>query len=73
MAEAKKQQIQLGDWFLSPIHPNLESWSLAGYTQGCCPVAEEASRCVVNIPTDKTMSENEISRTVSFLSKHGNY
>lgn len=71
LAEAKKQKVQLGDWFLSPIHPNLESWELAGYRPGSCPVAEEVSRCVVNIPTDKIMSEKEIYRVVSFISKHG--
>jgi len=71
LREAKKRRVQLGDWFLSPIHPNLERWELAGYTAGSCPVAEEVSRRVVNIPTGGKLGANEIHRTILFLSRIG--
>ncbi len=71
LAAAKRQRVQMGDWFLSPIHPNLENWELAGYKSGTCPVAEEVSRRVVNIPTGTGLSEKEIQRTVEFLFQHG--
>lgn len=73
LTEAKRQQIQLGDWFLSPIHPNPDKWELAGYTPGTCPVAESLSRRVVNIPTGPGLNKKEILRTVSFLSRCGRF
>jgi perosamine synthetase len=68
--KAKKQNIQIGDWFLSPIHPNLENMGLAGYISGSCPVAENAARKVINISTDVEMNKKEINRIVEFLVKH---
>ena len=73
LAAAKSARVQLGDWFLSPIHPNLEKWELAGYIPGTCPVAEELSRRVINIPTGAGLSEREIRRTVTFLARHGHW
>jgi len=73
LAEAKRLQIQLGDWFLSPIHPNLDNWELAGYKSGTCPVAEDISRRVVNIPTGSGLNEKEIQRTVKFLARYGSF
>ncbi len=67
LREAQSRRIKLGDWFLSPIHPNLEKWELAGYRPGSCPVAEWASRHVVNIPTDPGISSRELRRSVAFL------
>ena len=67
---ARKNRVQLGDWFISPVHPNLADWEMAGYTPGQCPVAEEISRKTVNIATDFRTSESEIARTVTFLKRH---
>ena len=73
LAAARREKIHLGDWFLSPIHPNLESWELAGYSAGTCPVGEDVSRRVINISTDARMSEAEVRRTVSFLANHATF
>ena len=73
LAAAKRERVRLGDWFLSPIHPNLERWELAGYAPGTCPVAEALSRRVVNIPTDGGLSPREIRRTVDFLARRGRW
>lgn len=73
LAAAKRERVRLGDWFLSPIHPNLDQWELAGYRPGTCPVAEALSRRVVNIPTDGALSPREIRRTVAFLARHGQW
>ncbi len=67
LATAREHRVELGDWFLSPIHPNLEDWERAGYQPGSCPAAETAAREVVNIPTSPTMSDGEVLRTVEFL------
>ena len=69
LAEAKRERVPLGDWFVSPIHPNLENWPSAGYLPGSCPVAEQVSEEVVNVSTDHNMSAREISRTVRFLAE----
>ncbi len=70
LAEARRQQVQLGDWFLSPIHPNLDHWENAGYKKGTCPVAEAISATTINIPIGPRISEREIERTIRFLGQH---
>lgn len=67
---ARTNQIQLGDWFLSPIHPNRQHWERAGYSAGRCPEAEQACREVVNLPTHDKLDQAEIERIVTFLAKH---
>jgi dTDP-4-amino-4,6-dideoxygalactose transaminase len=47
---AEEEKIELGDWFVSPIHPitkNLELWC---YKWGENPVAEKISMHIVNLP-----------------------
>lgn len=56
LARARKLRIPVGDWFVSPLHPleaNLGRW---GYQRGMCPVAERASKEVINLPTDRPLS-----------------
>ncbi len=64
---AREARIELGDWFLSPVHPNLAGWEQAGYRPGLCPEAERASREVVNLPTHGGLDDDEIDRIVAFL------
>ncbi len=70
LAEARRQRVQLGDWFLSPIHPNLDHWEYAGYEKGSCPVAEEVSATTINIPIGPRISDREIERTIRFLGRY---
>jgi dTDP-4-amino-4,6-dideoxygalactose transaminase len=67
---ARQEKIQIGDWFNSPVHPNLTHWDKAGYLRGCCPVAEKVSGATINIPLGPHTSEQEIIRTVGFLERH---
>jgi len=69
LSQARLQRIQLGDWFLSPVHPNLEQWENAGYVPGTCPVAETISATTINIPLGPRVSDREIERTVAFLER----
>ena len=49
---AKKSNITLGDWFLSPLHPikgNLLLWNL---DKNLFPVASRISEKIVNLPTE---------------------
>jgi perosamine synthetase len=72
LAEAKKRHIEIGDWFVSPIHPNLEGWEKAGYQKGSCPVAEKICNHIINLPTHKNINEEEAIRIIDFLSKQSN-
>ncbi len=67
LRQAEKEKIQLGDWFLSPIHPiekNFERWD---YPYGAFPIAEKISQHMLNLSTDKSISPQEAKRIVKFL------
>jgi dTDP-4-amino-4,6-dideoxygalactose transaminase len=67
LQEAKKLRIELGDWFLSPIHPNLEGWEKVGYKRGMCPVAEKICEHVINLPTHRGITEKNVEKIVKFI------
>jgi len=57
---AEKANINLGDWFLSPIHPvlsNLERWR---FDCSLYPLADSISRKIVNLPTEIKANSNVI-------------
>jgi dTDP-4-amino-4,6-dideoxygalactose transaminase len=65
---ARHRSIDLGDWFVSPLHPvraRLDRW---GYRPGTAPVAELACAEIVNLPLRPTMSEHEVASVLEFLS-----
>lgn len=70
MKEAIGHRVRLGDWFLSPLHPVEKDLSPWYYRKGSCPVAEELSNQVINLPTDCDMSTTEIERVKTFLSNN---
>lgn len=70
LAAARRARIELGDWFLSPVHPNLAGWEAAAYRPGSCPEAERAARQVVNLPTHDRLDQAEIRRIVAFVAVH---
>ncbi|HDK27931.1 MAG TPA: aminotransferase class I/II-fold pyridoxal phosphate-dependent enzyme [Candidatus Atribacteria bacterium] len=68
--EAEKERIELGDWFISPIHPitkNLEYWH---YKWGENPIAEKISQHIVNLPTHTKISEDYVAHIAQFLRKN---
>ena len=67
---AERAGVDIGDWFISPIHPvtnRLERW---GYVAGRTPNAEQACREIVNLPTEPSLSDSDVDRIVAFLRKH---
>jgi dTDP-4-amino-4,6-dideoxygalactose transaminase len=67
---ARQAGIDLGDWFVSPVHPvvnGLERW---GYTSGRAPVAERVCAQIVNLPVDPGLDEADITRVLRFLERH---
>jgi dTDP-4-amino-4,6-dideoxygalactose transaminase len=67
LASARKARIELGDWFLSPVHPKRDHWEIAGYEKGSCPIAEEVCAHVVNLPIHGRVDVKEAARTLDFI------
>ena len=67
---AQEEKIELGDWFLSPIHPIISNFDLWNYRWGENPVAEFASCHIVNLPTHDGIDENYVNRVYEFLKKN---
>lgn len=63
----QNNQIELGEWFNSPIHPKGSSFKNAYYEEGSCPVAEMLSESCVNLPTYPLLSESDVKRIVNVL------
>ncbi len=69
LVAAKKRRIELGDWFLSPVHPNLEQWEKEGYQRGMCPIGEHICKHIINLPTHLGINVEEAERIVEFISE----
>jgi len=70
MSAAELAGIDLGDWFVSPVHPvsdRLERW---GYLAGTAPNAERACREIVNLPTDPTLGNDDVEQVIGFMTRH---
>lgn len=67
LAKAKEKRVELGDWFLSPLHPNLDGWEKVFYQKGGCPIAEDISKKIINLPTHEKISEKEANRIAEFV------
>lgn len=66
---AEKYRIELGDWFLSPIHPVKENFELWNYYWGKNPIAEKISQHIVNLPTHPGIDVEYIDKISDFLKK----
>ena len=67
---AEKEKIELGDWFVSPIHPITKDLELWHYRWGENPVAEKISQHIVNLPTHTGITEDYVGRIAQFLEKN---
>ncbi|MGB9877556.1 MAG: DegT/DnrJ/EryC1/StrS family aminotransferase [bacterium] len=68
LEEAQKRKIELGDWYISPVHPLIdEQLELVNYKKGLCPIAEEVCQKVVTLPIHEKITEKEIERIKAFL------
>ena len=67
LAEARKRKIEIGDWFLSPVHPNLAGWEKVGYQEGMCPTAEKICREIINLPTHERIHAKEVEAGIELL------
>ena len=66
---AEKEGIELGSWFISPLHNQIEKIEMYDYKWGMCPEAEKAAREVVNLPVHPRVSTATASKVVDFICK----
>lgn len=64
--QAKKSRILLGDWYTSAVFPNPE---VADYQAGSCPNAELASQRTLNLPTNPTLTDQQVDQIVKLVGK----
>jgi len=69
---ASRNNIRLGEWLSSPIHPIIDGWETWHYQKGSCPIAEKVSQHLLNLPTDPDISLKEAGRIMDFLKKNQN-
>ncbi|MBE3070474.1 MAG: DegT/DnrJ/EryC1/StrS family aminotransferase [Planctomycetes bacterium] len=67
VAEAPAARVELGTWFECPLHPAETPLEAYDYHPGLCPVAEKASREVVNLPTHPRAGDATARRSVAFV------
>jgi dTDP-4-amino-4,6-dideoxygalactose transaminase len=60
--KARKQAVEIGVWFTSPIHPAGSSLEAAAYRPGSCPRAEVAVAHTVNLPTHPKTTVDDMER-----------
>jgi dTDP-4-amino-4,6-dideoxygalactose transaminase len=68
LAAAPSHGVEIGSWFECPLHPIETDQATFGYHDGECPVAEQAAREVVNLPTHQRVSEKDLQKTLRFVS-----
>ena len=62
---AKKNRIQIGEWFKEPVDPSLGNEIRFHYRRGSCPVAELLCKRVINLPTDNPLTKKELLSLIS--------
>lgn len=64
---ARRERIEVGDWFLSPLHPLEDGWGRLGYQAGQCAVGEAMAKSIVNLPTHRGINAMEMQRVEALL------
>ena len=63
----QNNQIELGEWFNSPLHPVRSSLERFYYKNGTCPMGEFVAEHSVNLPTHPKISKSDVKRIVKVL------
>ncbi len=71
LAGAARARVELGAWFDSVLHGTMVSPEMYGYRPGSCPLAEQAVREVVNLPTHPRVTEQIARNTVDYICRLG--
>lgn len=66
-AEAKRNGIILGDWYLTVIAPKDVNMDNMHYLKNSCPNAENMAKLTINLPTDLCIKEGDAERIIQFV------
>lgn len=67
LEEAKRQRVEIGDWFDHPLHPAQSNLEGLNWNDAYCPNALEAARTVVNLPVYSRISFKTARKIVDFI------
>ena len=68
LKEAMRENIEVADWYISPIHPlSFKDSLVLNYRHGSCPNAEIRCEEVITLPLHSKVTTREAQRTVDFL------
>ena len=67
LESARRNRVEIGDWFVSPLHPNMSGWEKLDYERGMCPQAEKACVETVNLPTHGRIGKREIEKAMDLF------
>jgi perosamine synthetase len=71
LREARKANVELADWFATPVHPLTPAdWPAVNYHAGSCPNAEERCGLIVTLPTHPGVTKDFIDRAVRFCNEN---
>lgn len=70
LAEAKAANVEMADWYKTPIHPlEGQQQAAANYTTGDCPNAEYACQRIVSLPTNIGVNRRFTAKVRGLLSR----
>ena len=65
ITKTSKNNIYLGKWYDQVVGPKELKLDRVGYRKGSCPVAEDISRKIINLPTN--ISETDAKKVINVL------
>ena len=69
--QVRKKRIELGDWYISVVHPLKDKeLAMVNYQLGSCPKAEEAAQKIITLPIYGKVKLGNIKKAVNFLEKN---
>ena len=69
-ALAERNNIEVGEWFISPIHPVVEKYHCWHYKYGENMVAETIAQKIINLPTHPNINSKALNKILVFLEKN---
>jgi dTDP-4-amino-4,6-dideoxygalactose transaminase len=61
-SKLKKQNVVLGDWYSKILYAPVKALDLLSYKPGSCPVAEEVTKTIINLPTFIRVGKSDARR-----------
>lgn len=66
----RTNNVQVGDWYTTPIAPEEVDMGAVEYFDGLCPSSERICGQIINLPNHINVSENDARRVVNLIKKY---